>query len=297
MRIVTLGSDHHPLTLAALAVVGELEGVEHVDHMTAKDEREFLRDPRSPAFGEHLAGLEPDLLLSAAYARIVPESVLAVPSIGAINVHPSLLPDYRGLSAVWWAIYDAQPRVGVTIHEMTAGVDMGPILGQAAVEVTPDTNPGPIWNSLGELARPLLEQTLRRIRDSGRIEGRPQPPGGSYRSLAQREASRLELDWAQPARELVRRHRIFPGAGNVAVGRWRVFAREVEVGAAATRAPGTILRRRPRTVDVATGEESSVRLVLARPLHDWAKLLIHHSSTGRFRTLPPAATRRPAGGG
>jgi methionyl-tRNA formyltransferase len=288
-----MGSDHgHPLTLAALAVVNELEGVEHVDHITARDEREFLRKPRSAAFREHLAALEPDVLVSAAYARIVPEDVLAIPSIGAINVHPSLLPDYRGVNAVWWAIYEAQPHVGVTVHEMTAEVDTGPILGQASIDVTPDTKPGAVWNNLGELARPVLEQTLRRIRDSGSIEGTPQPAGGSYRSQPQKEAARLELDWAQPGQELVRRHRIFPGAGNVALGRWRVFAREVETHAPTTRQPGTILRRRPRAIDVATGEGSSVRLALARPLRDWAKLLIHQTSTGRFRTLPPASSRR-----
>ncbi len=293
MRIVTLGSDHgHPLTLAALAVVGELEDVEHVGHVTAQDEREFLRDPRSPAFRDHLVALEPDLLLSAAYARILPEDVLTLPTIGAINVHPSLLPNYRGVSAIWWAIYDAQPRVGVTVHEMTAGVDTGPILGQAAIDVTPDTRPSAAWNSLGELARPLIEQTLRRIRDSGRIEGRPQPPGGSYRSQPQREAARLELDWEQPARELVRRHRIFPGAGNVAVGRWRVNARDVEARTSTTRPPGTILRRRPRTIEVATGEGSSVRLALARPLRDWTKLLIHQTSARQFRVLPAAMSRR-----
>jgi methionyl-tRNA formyltransferase len=278
--------------LAALTVVRELDDVEHVCHVTARDEREFLRDPRSEAFRDHLAALEPDLLLSAAYARILPEDVLALPTIGAINVHPSLLPDYRGVSAIWWAIYDAQPRVGVTVHEMTAGVDTGPILGQAAIDVTPETRPGPVWNSLGELARPLLEQTLSRIRDSGRIEGRPQPPGGSYRSQPQRETARLELDWEQPARELVRRHGIFPGAGNIAVGRWRVYALEVEAGTPAARPPGTILRRRPRTMDVATGEGSSVRLTLGRPVRDWTKLLIHQMSTRRFQTLPPATSRR-----
>jgi methionyl-tRNA formyltransferase len=295
MRIVTLGSDHgHPLTLAALAVVDSLEGVEHVDHITARDEREFLRRPRSAAFREHIASLRPDVLLSAAYARIVPEDVLALPSIGSINVHPSLLPDYRGLNAIWWAIYEAQPRVGITVHEMTPGVDEGPILGQASIEVTPETRPGAVWNSLGDLARPVLEQTLSTIRDSGRIQGVPQPPGGSYRRQPQREATRLELDWEQPARELVRRHGIFPGAGNVALGRWRVHALEVEEHTPTTRPPGKILKRRPRAVHVATGDGSSVRLTLARPLRSWVKLLIHQGSTGSFRTLPPATSRRTA---
>ena len=139
LRVVTLGSDRpHPLTRAALSVVEELECLEHVDHLTANDEREFLRDVRSPAYREHIAGLAPDLLVSAAYARIVPDDVLGLATIGAINVHPSLLPEYRGVGAVWWAIYEGRSTVGVTIHQMTVLVDTGPILAQSV----PQRDPG-----------------------------------------------------------------------------------------------------------------------------------------------------------
>ncbi len=221
MRILTLGSDRpHPLTQAALAVVDELEWVEHVDHLTANDERTFLRNVRSPEYRMHVASLKPDLMISAAYARIVPDDVLATPTLGAINIHPSLLPDYRGVCAVWWALYEGCPRVGVTIHQMTVPVDTGPILGQTAVEVGPDPDPVGVWRELGDLSRPLLIQTLEQIRDTGRISGRPQPEGGSYRgSPYTKEARRLEIDWSQPAEELVRRNRIL--RGNIPAGRRR----------------------------------------------------------------------------
>jgi methionyl-tRNA formyltransferase len=286
MRVVTLGSDHpHPLTRATLAVVRQLEGVEHVDHVTANDEREFLRDVRSAEYQSHMASLAPDLLISAAYARIVPDDVLTIPTLGAINVHPSLLPHYRGVQAVWWALYEGCSSVGVTIHQMTAHVDTGPIVAQASLEVTPDTDPVDAWQSLGELVRPLLKQTVEDIRRTGRVTGTPQPAGGSYRSQPHNEIHRLEIDWSQTAAELRRRDRIFRGQANIPALRWRIYARRIEAAGRTDRAPGTILRRRLRTIDVATGESTSVRLVLARPARAWAKLLLLHLATGRIRTL------------
>ena len=287
MRIVTLGSDRgHPLTLAALAVVGELKEVDHVDHLTANDAREFLRDPRSFEYRMHLADLEPDLLLSAAYARIVPESVLAIPKLGAINVHPSLLPDYRGVSAVWWALYEGRSQVGVTIHKMTVPVDTGPIIAQCTLGVNPESDPVTVWRALGELARPLLTETLETIRESGRVAGTPQPEGGSYRSQPQREARRLEIDWSQPADELVRRDRIFPGHANIAAVRWRIYTARLDPAGPTKRPPGSVLRRRPKSIQVAAGDGTSVRLLLARPVRTWTKFLLLHASTGRLSTLP-----------
>lgn len=290
MRIVTLGSDgSHPLTSAALAVVDELEWVEHVDHLTANDERALLRNARSPEYREHVASLKPDLLISAAYARIVPGDVLAIPTIGAINVHPSLLPDYRGVSAVWWALYEGCSRVGVTVHEMTAGVDTGPILGQASLEVPPDPDPVAVWRELGDLSRPLLVETLEQIRETGGISGRPQPEGGSYRgSPYTKEFARLEIDWSQPAEELARRNRIL--RGNIPAGRYRVYAKRIDPAGPTDRPPGTVLRRRPKYIKVAAGGQSSVRVILVDPAKSWIKLALHYASPGRIRTAGSGQT-------
>lgn len=305
LRVVTLGSDRpHPLTRAALSVVEELECLEHVDHLTANDEREFLRDVRSPAYREHIAGLAPDLLVSAAYARIVPDDVLGLATIGAINVHPSLLPEYRGVGAVWWAIYEGRSTVGVTIHQMTVLVDTGPILAQASLNVTPDAEPVEVWRTLGDLALPLLRMTIEKIRATGRIAGTPQPAGGSYRSQPHKELRRLELDWSLSADELQRRSRIFPACTNIPALRWRVFANRIDTAGPTGRPAGSILRRRPRSIVVAAGNGTSVRLVLARPARAWPKLFLLHLTTGRFRSLPSSTNRaaaklapRTAGGG
>jgi methionyl-tRNA formyltransferase len=290
VRILTLGADRpHPLTQATLAVVEELDWVEHVDHLTAEDERTALRKARSPEYREHIASLKPDLVISAAYARIVPADVLAVPTIGAINIHPSLLPDYRGVGAVWWAMYEGSSRVGVTIHEMAASVDTGPILAQAGLDVGPDAVPVEVWNELGVLVCPILIQTLDEIRATGRISGRPQPEGGSYRGPPYtKEARRLEIDWSQPAEELVRRNRILHG--NIPGGRWRIFADGLQEAGPTDRPPGTILRRRPKSIRVAAGEGSSVQLTFTHPFRTWIKLASHHAATRRLGTFPSAQT-------
>jgi methionyl-tRNA formyltransferase len=260
-----------------------------VDHLTANDERTFLRNARSPEYRTHVESLKPDLMISAAYARIVPDDVLAIPTIGAINVHPSLLPDYRGVSAVWWALYEGCSRVGVTVHQMTVPVDTGPIVAQAALEVGPDPDPVAAWRELGDLARPLLTQALEEIRETGRISGRPQPEGGSYRgSPFGKEARRLEIDWWQPAEELVRRNRIL--LGNIPGGRWRIYADRMDPAGPTDRPPGTILRRRPRSIQVAAGERSSVRLAFAHPVRTWIKLVSHHAATRRLSTFPSGQT-------
>lgn len=296
MRVVTLGSDEpQALTRAALTVVDELDGIEHVDHLTTNDAREALRDPRSEEYRAHLAALEPDLLVSAAYARIVPEEVLAIPRIGAINVHPSLLPEYRGVLAVLWALYEGRTKVGVTIHQMTLPVDTGPTLAQASLDVTGDADPGEVKFALGDLAAPLLRETLEQIRASGQIRGMPQPEGGSYRGQPKREVRRLELDWSQPASELVRRERIFRECGSIPLLRWRVFVLRIEAAGSTKRPPGTILRRRLKSLDIAVGDGTSVRIELARPLRAWVKLVLFHLSIGRFNRITDGGATRAAG--
>ena len=295
VRVVTLGSDHpQALTRATLAVVDEIEGIDHVDHLTANDVREHLRDARSEEYRAHMLSLQPDLLVSSAYARIVPEAVLAIPTIGAINVHPSLLPEYRGVLAVLWALYEGRTKVGVTIHQMTVPVDTGPIVAQASLDVTPHADPAEVQRMLGGLAAPLLKETLEQIRASGQINGRSQPEGGSYRSVPKNEVRRLELDWSLPASELVRRDRIFRECGSIPLLRWRVFARRVEEAGPTGRPPGTILRRRPKSLCIAAGEGTSVRIEPARPLRDWAKFGLFHLSTGRFSTISDGGSARRA---
>src|SRR6202007_2275366 len=94
---------------------------------------------------EGIAGLKtlrPDLLVVAAYGQILSRDVLAVPGQGGINVHASLLPEYRGAAPVAWAIYHGETQTGVTIIRMSTGLDAGDMLAQEALDILPDETAG-----------------------------------------------------------------------------------------------------------------------------------------------------------
>jgi methionyl-tRNA formyltransferase len=290
LRLVTFGTATHGLTAVAHEVIRSLEGVDHVDHIETRDRRSFLQSPNEAAASRHLAALEPDLFLSAGYGRILSAEVLAIPRIGAVNAHPSLLPSHRGLDAPYWVLYEGRSRAGVTIHEMTLPVDSGPIVAQAALDVDPDETPDSLYRRLFELARPLLASTLQEILRTRQIRSSPQPAGGSYRSHPSRELPRLEIDWSQPAPELIRRSRVFPAGANFSVGRWRVFVSGITQSSMTQRAPGTIVQRRPSRLTIAVGDKTSVELHLDRPLRAWAKLILTHTARHLRET---GAARRP----
>jgi methionyl-tRNA formyltransferase len=271
IRVVTFGSNH-PFTQPALRVVKSLEGFQHVGHVRTFDERDFLRNPNSDESRAFLASLRPDLFLSSGYGRILSEPTLTIPSIGAINVHPSLLPRFRGRDAVRWALYEGASEVGVTIHEMTLPVDSGPVLIQKRLQLDERADADEIYARLAELVPTLLEEVLSEIRESGIVAGTTQPRSGeSQRDFPWHELERLALDWTEPADELVRRAAVFPNHCHARVGPWGLYFRGVE---RISRPPGTIVRRRLRTLDVVAGDEGTVRLHLERPLRAWAKLVL-----------------------
>jgi len=274
MRVVTFGSDH-PLSYAALRTVERLDGFDHVDHVSTTDDREFLRKPNTAEARAYLRSLEPDLFLSAAYGRILGEQTLGLASIGAVNVHPSLLPRFRGVNAVQWAMYEGESRVGLTIHEMVPAVDSGAVLAQITTPIREGESARDVYLRLGELLPPTLTEVLTRIRRTGTIEGRPQRGEGSYRRASRLELDRLELDWSWSAAELARRFRVFPWHCNLPVGPWRIFLRDVEPrDAIVKRPPGTMVRRRPRTLDVVVADGTLVRLHLDHALRAWTKLAL-----------------------
>ncbi len=102
---------------------------------------------------------DPDILVSAAHRWILPAEILAIPRLGAIGVHPSLLPAYRGSWPLWWALVNGEREVGVTAFRMTEAVDGGPILRQRRML----TRPGESFNRLYERVAPLAGEILNEL--------------------------------------------------------------------------------------------------------------------------------------
>ena len=173
---------------------------------------------KEPAVVDQIADLQPDFIVVAAYGQILPPAVLEIPRLGGINIHPSLLPRYRGASPVPAAILAGDDFTGVSIMLMDAGLDTGPLLAQAQLSLSPADTAGSLTEKLSRLAARLLPEILTR-RARGEIIPRPQDEAKATftRPIVKEEG---ELDWSRPALEISRRVRAFrpwPGAYT----RWR----------------------------------------------------------------------------
>jgi methionyl-tRNA formyltransferase len=169
-----------------------------------------LRDPGSV---QSLGRLAADLIVLADYGRIMPSAVLGLPRLGALNLHPSLLPRHRGAAPVAAAILAGDPTTGVTLMRMDEGLDTGPIVAQRSITLTGDETATALETRLSELAAELLAESLPGW-VAGRLVARPQPETGATLT---RPLTRSDgwLDPARPASELerqVRAYQPWPGS-------------------------------------------------------------------------------------
>lgn len=170
---------------------------------------EKLRRPESI---EDLQQWEPDVYVVAAFGQILPQKVLDIPYYGSINVHASLLPRWRGAAPIHAAIRYGDKETGVTIMKMDAGLDTGPMLSQATVEITPDETGQSLHDKLSVVGAELLINTLPGYL-SGAIEPHPQPEDGvTYAPQIKKEEG--EINWTHDADSielLVRAFTPWPG--------------------------------------------------------------------------------------
>ena len=154
-----------------------------------------------------------DALVVVAYGRILPSWLFTLPPFGAINVHASLLPRYRGAAPIPWAIVRGETRTGVTTMKIDRGMDTGDLLLQEAVEIGPEETSVQLGDRLAVLGADLLAETLDRL-EAGRVRPRPQDPQlASYAPMLKKSDG--EIDWSLSSRQIFNRVRAFnpwPGA-------------------------------------------------------------------------------------
>ena len=169
--------------------------------------------PSVPEFIQAVRAAAPDLAIVAAYGHILPQALLDVPRLGSVNVHASLLPALRGAAPIQRAILEGLAETGITIMQMDAGMDTGPILHQVATPIAPDETGGELTLRLAELGAEALIEALTMMDEAGLA---PRPQDGSLATLAPKIAREEErLDWACPAQVVARKIRAFdprPGA-------------------------------------------------------------------------------------
>jgi len=154
-------------------------------------------------FRDHISRLGPDLIVTAAYGKILKKRVLDIPEKGSINVHASLLPKYRGAAPVNWALIRGEKETGVSIMQMDEGLDTGPVLIQESIPVGPDETAGEVHDALSNLGARLLLETIDKIDE---LVPTPQDDAvSSYAPKLSREDCRI--DWNLTAAEVHNRVR------------------------------------------------------------------------------------------
>ncbi|GLK87282.1 methionyl-tRNA formyltransferase [Pseudomonas turukhanskensis] len=163
-----------------------------------------LRDPAAQA---ELAGLNADLMVVVAYGLILPQVVLDTPRLGCINSHASLLPRWRGAAPIQRAVQAGDAESGVTVMQMEAGLDTGPMLLKVTTAITSDDTGGSLHDRLAELGPPAVLQAIEGLA-AGTLQGDVQNNDlATYAHKLNKDEARL--DWSRPAVELERLVRAF----------------------------------------------------------------------------------------
>ena len=207
---------------------------------------------KAPADVEAIRSARADALVVAAYGLILPQAVLDAAPLGAINIHASLLPRWRGAAPIQRALLAGDTETGVSIMQMDAGLDTGPVLARQAVPIAADDDAGHLHDKLAELGAQMIVSVLGLVQQ-GTACAKPQPHEGvTYaRKIDKRETL---LDWTRPASELERAVRAFrpaPGAftrlGGEPLKIWRAHVAQASL-------PPGALRQTPDALIAGCGQ-------------------------------------------
>ena len=228
-------------------------GLDVFQPLTLKDEGALAR----------LSAARPEALVVAAYGMLLPPGALTVAPHGAINIHASLLPRWRGAAPIQRALLAGDRETGITIMQMDAGLDTGPMLAQYTLPIAADDDAQTLHDRLSALGAEAIVRTLADL-EGGRAKPVPQPESGaSYARKIGKEDS--EIDWRRPCAELERQIRAMrpaPGArtsfGGVRLKIWRARC------ATDSGVPGSVLDAGAAGVLVACGEGALLATELQR---------------------------------
>jgi methionyl-tRNA formyltransferase len=209
---------------------------------------------KESSFLERLTSLEPDLFVVVAYGKILSPDVLAIPRLGSMNVHASLLPKYRGAAPIQWAVINGEKTTGVTTMWMDEGMDTGDMLQKVVVPIAPDDTALTLHDILAKAGANLLMATLTAL-SSGSLSRTPQDHSKATLAPPLKKKDGL-IEWSKDAQSLdcfVRGMYPWPGAFTILKGK-RLKVLKVEALEKTTQAePGTVLDGFPGDLDVATG--------------------------------------------
>jgi len=212
---------------------------------------------REETFEENLRALRPELIVVAAFGQILPKPILKIPAYGAVNVHASLLPKYRGAAPIVWAILRGEKVTGVTTMLMDEGMDTGAILLQRETLIEDEETAQTLHDRLALLGAPLLMETVEGMK-RGEIDPVPQDHSkATYAPPLKKEDGRV--DWGKEAKEIdlqVRAFNPWPGAFTTWDDRLlKIYHGGVREGKPGGKA-GTVVWVGSDFIEVGTGRDS-----------------------------------------
>ncbi|WP_028203223.1 methionyl-tRNA formyltransferase [Paraburkholderia nodosa] len=210
-----------------------------------------------------------DVMVVAAYGLLLPQEVLDIPPRGCINIHGSILPRWRGAAPIHRAIEAGDAETGITLMQMDAGLDTGPMISEVRTPIAPGDTTATLHDRLAQLGAKLIMDGLVALERDGALPATPQPAeGATYaEKIGKQEAA---LDWRRPAVALARQIRAFDpfpgGAATLDGAQLKLWAAEPVARPAGTAGePGEILEVSPAGVVVACGEGALRLTQLQKP--------------------------------
>ncbi|MCS4486213.1 methionyl-tRNA formyltransferase [Staphylococcus americanisciuri] len=201
-----------------------------------------------------------DLIVTAAFGQLLPDKLLNYPTYGAVNVHASLLPKYRGGAPIHQAIIDGEEETGVTIMYMVKQLDAGDIISQRAIPITDSDNVGTMHDKLSDLGTTLLRETLPSILDGSNTRTPQDATQATFASNIQREDECI--DWTQDARSIfnhIRGLAPWPVAYTKLDNKvMKLYSAQIIPDKQGT--PGTIIETTKKQMIVATGSNDAIAL-------------------------------------
>ena len=209
---------------------------------------------RDGSFTELLRSLKPDVLVVVAYGRILPEDALSVPTYGAVNVHSSLLPKYRGAAPVQWAVLNGDTVTGVSTMYLAPEMDTGDVIFTEKTEIGEFETSGELFDRLMVMGAELLHKTLRAIENGTAPRSKQDESQASYVTMLDKSMS--PIDWSRSPREIVKHIcglQPWPVATTEIGGlTFRIFKAEY-TDTVTDKAPGTVVAADKRGIEIACG--------------------------------------------
>ena len=212
-----------------------------------------------------IKNIAPDLIVVAAYGKILPEDILNAPRLGSINVHSSLLPKYRGAAPINWAILNGESETGVTIMYMAKGLDTGDIILCAKTAIDPDEDANELTKRLAELGAKSLSEAVAEL-ENGTAPRTPQPEADfPYASMLSREMS--PIDWNKSALEIKNQIRgLVPWpCATMELGGDTVKLYRAEIGGSTDAAAGIIVGATKNGIQIACGDGKILSVTELQP--------------------------------